>query len=141
MKKLKIVSLLAGIAIVLSACSDQEEQTESKVKTDEVEKQQETKVVEQNVTDKSETVSKDEDIQKEIESEKGVSQVSLIITEDAGGFVILDFEVETGMEKQQATQITEKYAKKLKEKYKDSTVDAQARKAGETFAQVTLEKK
>ncbi len=97
-------------------------------------------IIDKDATDKSDTVKHDEDIQKEIEKEKGASQVSLIVTEDGGGFVILDFEVDDKMKKPEAKQLAEKYANKLEEKYKDYSIDAQARKGGDTFAQVTKSK-
>ena len=141
MKKLKIASLLVGFALVLSACSDEEEKKDSPTKTEEEAKPKEPKVIDENASDKSDTISKDKDIQKEVEAEEGVSQVSLTITEDAGGFVLLDFEVDSKMKKEKTKEIANKYADQLKEKYKDSSVDVQARKGGEKFVQVTLENK
>ena len=140
MKKLKIASILVGFALVLSACND-DEKKDSQTKTEEEAKQKEPKVIDKNASDKSETISKDKDIQKEVEAEEGVSQVSLTITEDAGGFVLLDFEVDSKMKKEKAKELAKKYADQLKEKYKDSSVDVQARQGGVKFVQVTLENK
>lgn len=79
-------------------------------------------------------------MKKEIEKEKGLSSVYLIITEDSGGFVLLDFEVDSSIDKKKAKEIAEKYAKKLKGKYKDYSVDVQARKNGKKLEQVKLDK-
>lgn len=140
MHKFKVASILLGFVLVLSACNDEKEKTEMLIETDKAENQDQVKTKNENITDKSDTVSKDEDIQKELEKEDGVLQVSLSVTEDSGGFVIVDFEVEDDMDEKQANAIAEKYAKKIKEKYEDSGVDVQARKNGDTFAQVTIEK-
>ena len=130
MKKLKFFIMFTAVVMMLSGCSGQEKAPEAPKKA----------VVDKNAVDKSDTAKSDEDMKKEVAKEKGVSNVNLIVTQDGGGFVMLDFDVDSKMEKKQAEEIAQKYGKKLKEKYKDHNIDVQARKDGEKFVQVTLKK-
>ncbi len=81
MKKLKVTACAMGLALLLSACSGEEEKAEPKDKTETAEKQENVKN-EENMADKSDVTKSDEDMKKEIEKEKGISQVSLIIRQD-----------------------------------------------------------
>ncbi len=130
MKKLKFFIMLAAAAMMIAGCSNQEKAPEAPKKA----------VVDKNAVDKSNTAKGDEEFKKEVAKEKGLSNVNLIVTQDGGGFVMLDFDVDSKMKKEDAEKIAQKYGKKLKEKYKDHNIDVQARKDGEKFVQVSLKK-
>ncbi|WP_042350879.1 hypothetical protein [Bacillus massiliigorillae] len=132
LKQLKALTLTVGLALVLSACGGGEE--EKKETTPKQENVKETA----NMTDKLDVTKSDEDMKKEIAKEKGVSQISLIVTEDSGKMVLLDFEVSADMKKEQAKAIAEKYGKKLKEKYKEYKIDIQVKQGGTKLEQVKL---
>ncbi|PIC98135.1 MULTISPECIES: hypothetical protein [unclassified Sporosarcina] len=83
----------------------------------------------------------DNDLKKEFEKEEGVSELSLVITEDAGGFILLDFEVDEDMKQEEAKLVTKRYYERLEKEYSDHSIDIQARKSGETFVQETKEVK
>ena len=91
--------------------------------------------------DKSDTTASNDELKEELEKEDGVSEVSLIITEDAGGFVLLDFEVADDMKKEDAEKVVNKYNERLEKEYPEHSIDIQARKSGETFVQETKEVK
>lgn len=121
---------------MLGACGESDKKDEPK--TDEEKKSEavEKDLKEQGAVDKSETAKSDDDLKEEFGKEEGVSSVGIIVTEDSGGFVLLDFDV---AEEVKAKELVEKFAEKLKVEYPDYKIDVQARENGETFAQKTIE--
>jgi hypothetical protein len=138
--KASMVALL--FAGALAGCSDSEEKaaTKEEKKQETVDKESKEKN-EQRVVDKSEEVSRDEDIQKQLEEEKGVSQASLLVTDDESGYVIVDVFAEQDLQKEAAKTLSEKYAKLLQEKYKGHPIDVQVSQGDTLLAQTTLEAK
>ncbi|PIC86310.1 hypothetical protein CSV72_09110 [Sporosarcina sp. P20a] len=98
------------------------------------------KVVNEDI-EKSDMKIIDNDLKKEFEKEEGVSELSLVITEDAGGFILLDFEVDEDMKQEEAKLITKRYYERLEKEYSAYSIDIQARKSGETFVHETKEVK
>lgn len=133
MKKSALFAALLGSALLLGACgdSDKKDEPEKEVETEETEKNPDQPAA----IDKSDSAKSDDDMKEEFAKEEGVSSVSIIVTEDAGGYVLVDFEVAANMEEKQAQKLADQFAKTLKEKYADHKIDVQARKNGETFAQ------
>lgn len=80
-------------------------------------------------------------LKEEFKEEQGVSDFSLVISEDAGGFILLDFEVADDMKKEDAEKVVKKYNERLEKEYPEHSIDIQARKSGETFVQETKEVK
>ncbi len=139
MKKSLLFAVLLGSALLLGACGESDKKDEPK--TDEEKKVEavENNLKEQGAIDKSETTKSDDDLKEEFGKEEGVTSVNIIVTEDSGGFVLLDFEVAQEMKEEKAIELVGKFAGKLKVKYEDYQIDAQARKNGETFAQKAIE--
>lgn len=139
MKKSLLFAALLGSALLLGACGESDKKDEPK--TDEEKKSEavEKDLKEQGAVDKSETAKSDDDLKEEFGKEEGVSSVGIIVTEDSGGFVLLDFDVAADMKEEKAKELVEKFAEKLKVEYPGYKIDVQARKNGETFAQKTIE--
>lgn len=139
MKKSLLFAALLGSALLLGACGESDKKDEPK--TDEEKKSEavEKDLKEQGAVDKSETAKSDDDLIEEFGKEEGVSSVGIIVTEDSGGFVLLDFDVAADMKEEKAKELVEKFAEKLKVEYPDYKIDVQARENGETFAQKTIE--
>ena len=133
MKKSVLFAALLGSALLLGACgdSDKKDEPEKEVETEEVE----SNLDQQGAVDKSDTAKSDDELKEEFAKEEGVNSVSLIVTEDSGGFVLVDFEVAGDMKEEKAQELADQFAKTIKEKYADYQIDVQARKNGETFAQ------
>lgn len=135
--------LLAMITIM--GCSDSESEnqespeTENEESTEKESEEAAEPEKEQKVVDKSESAQHNEDIEKEMLNEEGIVDVSLLITEDGGGYVIADVEVDSAMDNATAKGIAETYANKLKEAYPEYSVDIQTHKSGEPFEKVTVE--
>lgn len=135
MNKKALFAALLGTVLVLGACGNSDKDEKVEPETEEATKEVETPTS----VDKSETTSTDEDLKEEFAKEEGVSNVSIIVTEDAGGFVLVDFEVTEDMEEKQAEEVINKFVEQIKEKHADYNIDVQARKNGETFSQKTIE--
>ena len=135
MKKSALFAALLGSALLLGACgdSDQKDEPEKEVKTEETE----TNPGQPAAIDKSDTATSDDEMKEKFAKEEGVDAVSIIVTEDAGGYVLVDFEVDSNMKEEQAQKLADQFAETVKEKYADYKIDVQARKNGETFAQHT----
>lgn len=142
MKKSWVLAALLGSILLLGACADSDEKaeplTDEEKKVEEAEKKADKEMEEQGAVDKSETTKSDDDLKEAFGKEEGVSAVSIIVTEDSGGFVLVDFEVAEDVKEEKANELAEKFAEQIKEKYPDHQVDVQARKSGETFAQKTV---
>lgn len=138
MKKSALFVAVLGTALLLGACGESASKDEPKkeeVKQEEVEKNFE----QQGVVDKSDTAKSDDKMKELFAKEEGVSSVNIIVTEDGGGFVLVDFEVVEDMKKQRAEELVSQFAKTSKENYPDLQIDVQARKSGESFAGKTIE--
>ena len=138
MKKSALFVAVLGTALLLGACGESASEDEPKkeeVKQEEVESNFE----EQGVVDKSDTAKSDEEMKELFSKEEGVSSVNIIVTEDSGGFVLVDFDVVEDMEKQKAEELASQFAETSKENYPDLQIDVQARKGGEPFAGKTIE--
>ena len=136
MKKTAILSALLGCSIVLGACSDKEDTRKEDVdQPTEQEEQTQQNVDDQDAVDKSESVTSDDELQEAIEKEEGVTSVNLIVTEDGGGYVLLDIHADEAMSKESAGKLASTYVKTIEEKYPDHKIDIQVRKNGDTFAQ------
>lgn len=142
MKKSWILATLLGSILLLGACGDSDKKDEpltgEEKKVEEAEKKADKEMEDQGAVDKSETTKSDDDLKEAFGKEKGVSSVSIIVTEDSGGFVLADFEVSEDVKEEKAKELAEKFAEQIKKKYADYQVDVQARKSGETFAQKTI---
>lgn len=123
--------------LLLGACNAD---TEKETNVDKEQTEPAKDVVKEPV-DKSDTTASNDELKEEFAKEEGVSEVSLIITEDAGGFVLLDFEVADDMKKEDAEKVVKKYNERLEKEYPEHSIDIQARKSGETFVQETKEVK
>ncbi|MBO0589413.1 hypothetical protein [Sporosarcina sp. E16_8] len=139
MKKSLLFAALLGSALLLGACGESDKKDEPKTDEDKKVEAVEKNLKEQGAVDKSETSKSDDDLKEEFGKEEGVSSVSIIVTEDSGGFVLTDFDVAEDVKEEKAKELAENFAKKLKEKYPDYQIDVQARKNGETFAQKAIE--
>ncbi|WP_313238241.1 hypothetical protein [Sporosarcina ureae] len=137
MKKRQILAPLSLSLLLLGACNAD---TDNEKEMDKEQTEPTENVVKEPV-DKSDTTASNDELKEEFEKEEGVSEVSLIITEDAGGFVLLDFEVTEDMKKEDAEKISKKYYERLEKEYPEHSIDIQARKSGETFVQETKEVK
>ncbi|ARF15011.1 hypothetical protein CSV80_05220 [Sporosarcina sp. P12(2017)] len=137
MKKRQILAPLSLSLLLLGACNAD---TDNEKEVDKEQTEPTENVVKEPV-DKSDTTASNDELKEEFEKEEGVSEVSLIITEDAGGFVLLDFEVTEDMKKEDAEKISKKYYERLEKEYPEHSIDIQARKSGETFVQETKEVK
>ncbi|MEV9640675.1 hypothetical protein ABZ756_08240 [Mammaliicoccus sciuri] len=137
MKKRHLMVPLGLSLLLLGACSGdaEEDKKADQEQTEPAEKET------PGVVDKSDTTTSNDELKEELAKEEGVSQVSLIITEDAGGYVLLDFEVSEDMKKEQAEELAKKFFTRIEKEYPDHSIDIQARKSGETFAQETKEAK
>ena len=138
MKKSKLFAALLGSALFLGACSESDTKNDKQDDAEVNIEKAEQKLEEQGAIDKSNTAKSDDELKEEFAKEEGVSSVSIIVTEDSGGFVLADFEAAEDMEEKDAENLASKFADKLKDKYADHQIDVQARKNGETFAQKTL---
>lgn len=136
MKKRQLLAPLSLSLLLLGACSA--DPKEDAVDQEQTEPAENKELV---VVDKSETATTNDELSEEFAKEEGVSNVSLIITEDAGGFVLLDFEVLADMKEDQAKKVVKKYEERLVKEYPKHSIDIQARKGGETFVQETTEVK
>lgn len=138
MKNTVLAGTFIGAFLLLGACNKEDTQ-----QADDQIIQQETaaeKHLESHgAVDKSKTAKSDEALQKEFTKVQGVSSVSLIVTEDSGGYVLVDFEVDNDMTKEQAEQVTAAFLNKAEEAYPEDKIDIQARKNGETFVQQSKE--
>ncbi|WOV88278.1 hypothetical protein QWT69_03905 [Sporosarcina oncorhynchi] len=136
MKKTAILSALLGCSIILGACSDKEDTSKENVDepTEQVEQTQQN-LDDQNAVDKSDSAKSDDELKEAIEKEEGVASVSLIVTEDSGGYVLLDIDADEEMSKESAEELASTYLKTVEEKYPDHKIDIQVRKNGDTFAQ------
>lgn len=132
-KRLMYVPLFLSF-LLLGACNVDSDKIEPE-QTDPVQN-----VVNEDI-EKSDMKIIDNDLKKEFEKEEGVSELSLVITEDAGGFILLDFEVDEDMKQEEAKLVTKRYYERLEKEYSDHSIDIQARKSGETFVQETKEVK
>lgn len=139
MKKTLFFAALLGSALLLGACGESDKKDEPKTDEEQKNEEVENKLKEQGAVDKSKTAKSDDDLKEEFGKEEGVSSVGIIVTEDSGGFVLLDFDVAEEVKEEKAKELAEKFAEKLKAKYADYQIDVQARKNGETFAQKTIE--
>ena len=138
MKKSKLFAALLGSALFLGACSESDTKNDKQDDAEVNIEKAEQKLEEQGAIDKSNTAKSDDELKEEFAKEEGVSSVSIIVTEDSGGFVLADFEAAEDMEEKDAENLASKFADKLKDKYADHQIDVQARKNGKTFAQKTL---
>ncbi|MBB4823533.1 PBP1b-binding outer membrane lipoprotein LpoB [Sporosarcina luteola] len=146
MKKTALVAAVMGTSILLGACTgaddkqpdDQKKQEETT--TEKQEKQEKQEIQENQGIDKSDTAKSDKELQEEFAKEEGVSNVNLIVTEDSGGYVLVDFQVNDTIKKEDADKLATAFLKKAEEAYPDYNIDIQARKNGETIAQQTKEK-
>ncbi|PIC96125.1 hypothetical protein CSV69_08325 [Sporosarcina sp. P26b] len=137
MKKRQMLAPLSLSLLLLGACNAD---TEKETNVDKEQTEPAKDVVKEPV-DKSDTTASNDELKEEFAKEEGVSEVSLIITEDAGGFVLLDFEVADDMKKEDAEKVVKKYNERLEKEYPEHSIDIQARKSGETFVQKTKEVK
>lgn len=137
MKKRQMLAPLSLSLLLLGACNAD---TEKETNVDKEQTEPAKDVVKEPV-DKSDTTASNDELKEEFAKEEGVSEVSLIITEDAGGFVLLDFEVADDMKKEDAEKVVNKYNERLEKEYPEHSIDIQARKSGETFVQETKEVK
>ena len=138
MKKSALFIAVLGSALLLGACGESASKDEPKkeeVKQEEVENNFE----QQGAVDKSDTAKSDDKLEELFAKEEGVSSVSIIVTEDGGGFVLVDFDVAADMEKERAEELASQFAETAKENYPDHQIDVQARKSGETFTGKTIE--
>ncbi|ARD48964.1 hypothetical protein SporoP37_12785 [Sporosarcina sp. P37] len=135
MKKRHILAPLSLSLLLLGACNADTEKEADKEQTEPAENEVREPV------DKSDTTTNNDELKEEFDKEEGVSEASLIITEDAGGFVLLDFEVSADMEKEEAEKIVKRFSERLEKEYPEHSIDIQARKSGETFVQETKEAK
>lgn len=140
MKKRALFAALLGTSLILGACADKDKVKEEKPAPETEEVQEDTPEVEDTAIDKSETTSTDEDLTEALNKEEGASNVRIIITEDAGGYVLVDFDADEALTEDEANKVMDQFEKAIAEKYKDHSIDIQARKGGETFAQKTVEK-
>ncbi|MBO0602857.1 hypothetical protein I2483_14410 [Sporosarcina sp. E16_3] len=139
MKKSLLFAALLGSALLLGACGDSDKKDEPKTEEEKKIEAVENNLKEQGAVDKSETVKSEDDLKEEFSKEEGVTSVSIIVTEDSGGFVLTDFDVAEDMKEEKAGELAGMFAKKLKAKYPDYQIDVQARKNGEAFAQKAIE--
>lgn len=137
MKKRQMLAPLGISLLMLGACNAD---TEKGTDADKEQTEPAEDVVKEPV-DKSDTTATNDELKEEFEKEEGVSEVSLIITEDAGGFVLLDFEVEGDMKEEEAEKVVKRYYERLEKEYPEHSIDIQARKSGETFVKETKEVK
>ena len=137
MKKRHLLAPLSLSLLLLGACGAD---TEKEADVDKEQTEPAENVVKEPV-DKSDTTATNDELKEEFEKEEGVSEVSLIITEDAGGFVLLDFEVTADMKEEDADKVVKTYFERLEKEYPEQSIDIQARKSGETFVQKTTETK
>ncbi|AXH98344.1 hypothetical protein DV702_00660 [Sporosarcina sp. PTS2304] len=136
MKKRHMLAPLSLSLLLLGACNaDSKEEKVDKEQTEPAEDQAPV------VVDKSDTTTSNDELKDEFSKEEGVSDVSLIVTEDAGGFVLLDFEVTEDMKKEEAEKTVARFKERLEKEYPKQSIDIQARKSGETFVQETKEVK
>lgn len=142
MKKTAVFAAMLGCSVVLGACSDKED-TSNKDANTPTEQQQEEQakqnLEEQGAVDKTGSAKSDDELKEEIGKEEGVTSVSLIVTEDSGGYVLLDIDADDAMSEEAGKELASKYLKKIEEKYPDHKIDIQVRKSGETFAKDTKE--
>lgn len=143
MKKTAIFAAMLGCSVVLGACSDKEDTSNKDANTPTEEQQQEEQakqnLEEQGAVDKTGSAKSDEELKEEIGKEEGVTSVSLIVTEDSGGYVLLDIDADDAMSEKAGKELASKYLKKVEVKYPDHKIDIQVRKSGETFAKDTKE--
>ncbi|MEK5039809.1 hypothetical protein [Sporosarcina sp. FSL K6-3457] len=142
MKKSALFVAVLGTALLLGACGESasKDEPEKEAEKEEVKQEEvENHLEQQGVVDKSDTAKSDDNLEELFAEEEGVSSVNIIVTEDSGGFVLVDFEVVADMEKERAEELANQFAKASKENYPDLQIDVQARKSGETFAGKTIE--
>ncbi len=141
MKKSALFVAVLGSALLLGACGESasKDEPEKEVVQQEVEVEVKDNIERQGAIDKSDTAKSDDKMKELFSKEEGVSSVNIIVTEDGGGFVLVDFEVVEDMEKQRAEELVSQFAETSKENYPDLQIDVQARKSGESFAGKTIE--
>lgn len=140
MKKIPLITIMLVLSLILVACNNQDDDSvKEDEKTVEKTEQNEKDSQEQNAVDKSDTAKSDDELKEEFSKEKGVNSVSLIVTEDSGGYVLVDVNVDGDMKKEAAEEIATRFMAEIEKKYPDYKIDIQARKNGSTFAQKTKE--
>lgn len=90
-----------------------------------------------------EAVSEDNDqeapaqrIEHSLKNTKHIQDVQVIVTEDSGGYVIVDYSVPSSMSKKEAEKQANEIADELKSEYGGSTIDVLVRKHDQEFVQV-----
>lgn len=140
MKNTVVAGTFMGAVLLLGACNNEAaQQTDDQMIQQETAAEKQANLESQGAVDKSDTAKSDETLQKEFSEVQGVSSVSLIVTEDSGGYVLVDFEVDHDMTKEQAEQVTAAFLNKAEEAYPEDKIDIQARKNGESFVQQSKE--
>ncbi|QTD41096.1 RNA-binding protein [Sporosarcina sp. Te-1] len=140
MKKTVLAGAFMGATLLLGACSDKApQQSDDQAIQQETAAEKQATPESQGAIDKSDTAKSDEALKEEFSKAKGVSSISLIVTEDSGGYVLVDFEVEDDMTKENAEQLAAAFLNKAEEAYPEDKIDIQARKNGESFVQQTKE--
>lgn len=139
MKKSLFFAAFLGSALLLGACGESEKKIELKADEEKEIEAVESNLKEQGAVDKSETAKSDDDLKEEFGKEEGVNSVGIIVTEDSGGYVLLDFNVAEDVKEDKAKELSEKFAGKLKAKYADYQIDVQAHKNGEMFVEKAIE--
>ncbi|MBC2726351.1 hypothetical protein [Desulfosporosinus sp.] len=79
----------------------------------------------------------DDDLKKQLESEKGIERVMVQVVEGEQRAVNVDIEINNEQELS-VDQVVEKYSKVIKEKYPDRTIDIIVAKEGKLLKQATL---
>ena len=130
---------MLALSLILVACNNQDDSVKDDNKPVEKADQSEEKFQQQNAVDKSDTAKSDDELKEEFSKEKGINSVGLIVTQDSGGYVLVDLDVDGEMKKETAEEITTKFMKKIEGNYPEYKIDIQARKNGNTFVQKTKE--
>jgi len=79
----------------------------------------------------------DDDLKKQLESEKGIERVMVQVVEGEQRAVNVDIEINNEQELS-VDQVVEKYSKVIKENYPDRTIDIIVAKEGKLLKQATL---
>jgi hypothetical protein len=126
--KLKIWVSLFLVLLLAVGCSANEEN-----KANEPKKEETTAKEEQTQTSK---IVQNKELTKKVKEEKGVLNGQVYMQNGmAVGTLVLDKKVSDA----DAKKLAEKYAKELKEEYKDMKVNVQAVRGGKNVANITLE--
>lgn len=131
--------LMLALSIILAACNNQDDTVKDDKPTTEKTEPSEKETQQHDAVDKSDTAKSDDALKEDFSKEKGVNSVNLIVTEDSGGYVLVDFDVDGEMKKETAEELATKFMKAIEEKYPEYKIDIQARKNGTTFAQKATE--